>query len=99
MSGGHFDYDQHRIGQIAESIQSTIDREEIGDPSEGYLYGFDEKTLGEFRNAVFFLKIAEVYAQRIDWLLSGDDGVGTFHKRLAANLEKEGLTKCQSTKK
>jgi len=26
MSGGHFDYQQHKMFEIAESIQSVIDR-------------------------------------------------------------------------
>ena len=26
MSGGHFDYDQYRIGRIAESIEKEIDK-------------------------------------------------------------------------
>jgi len=32
------------------------------------------------------LKKAQIYAQRIDWLLSGDDGEDTFHKRLSQDL-------------
>lgn len=92
MSGGHFDYKQYEIGIIAETIQSLVEREE--NPQEGdFTYGFDAKTLGEFRNAVIFLKLGAVYAQRIDWLLSGDDGADTFHRRLAEDLKKEGLVK------
>lgn len=49
---------------------------------------FSEKTLAEFKKAVHILKQAEIYAQRIDWLLSGDDGEETFHKRLKEELEK-----------
>ena len=33
------------------------------------------------------LKQAEIYAQRIDWLLSGDDGEESFHERLKEELE------------
>lgn len=29
---------------------------------------------------------AQVYAQRIDWLLSGDDGEDNFHLRLKEDL-------------
>jgi len=32
------------------------------------------------------LKVASVYAQRIDWLLSGDDGEESFLKRLKEEL-------------
>lgn len=51
-------------------------------------YGYTEETLAEFRKAVEILKQAEVYAQRIDWLLSGDDGEESFHERLKEDLEK-----------
>lgn len=51
-------------------------------------YGYTEETLSEFRKAVEVLKKAEVYAQRIDWLLSGDDGENSFHKRLKEDLNK-----------
>ena len=32
------------------------------------------------------LKIAQVYAQRVDWLVSGDDGEDSFHSRLNKEL-------------
>jgi len=86
MSGGHFDYAQFHIGQIAESVDSIIRQEE--NPTENeYTYGFAENTLAEFRNGLLFLRMAEIYAQRIDWLLSGDDGEETFHKRLVEDLK------------
>jgi len=34
------------------------------------------------------LRKAEIYAQRIDWLVSGDDGNDTFLKRLEEDLNK-----------
>lgn len=49
---------------------------------------FSKETLAEFKKAVHILKQAEIYAQRIDWLLSGDDGEESFHKRLKEELEK-----------
>lgn len=51
-------------------------------------YEFSEETLAEFKKAVHILKQAEIYAQRIDWLLSGDDGEESFHERLKEELEK-----------
>jgi hypothetical protein len=30
--------------------------------------------------------MAQIYAQRIDWLVSGDDNEDSFHKRLAKDL-------------
>ncbi len=91
MSGGHFDYDQYKISQIAESIESLIykndskEKNEYGSPVG---FGFSEETIAEFKKAICVLKEAAVYAQRIDWLVSGDDGEETFHKRLKSDLEK-----------
>ena len=33
------------------------------------------------------IRVAEIYAQRADWLLSGDDGEEEFHERLKEDLE------------
>lgn len=51
-------------------------------------YGYTEETLSEFRKAIEVLKQAEVYAQLIDWIVSGDDGEESFHKMLKDDLEK-----------
>jgi hypothetical protein len=40
------------------------------------------------KEAVKALKIAQEYAQRVDWLLSGDDGEESFLSRLDENLKK-----------
>jgi hypothetical protein len=40
------------------------------------------------KEAVKALKIAQVYAQRVDWLLSGDDGEESFLSRLDDELKK-----------
>lgn len=91
MSGGHFDYDQYKISQIAESIESLIyqnDSKEKNEYGDSLGYGFSKETIHEFEKAVKILKEAAVYAQRIDWLVSGDDGEETFHKRLKNDLEK-----------
>ncbi len=85
MSGGAFDYDQHRIRTIWETIQSIIKNNKKKD-NFGYASNYSKKTLAEFERAISILKIAEVYAQRIDWLISGDDGEETFAERLAEDL-------------
>jgi len=103
MSGGHFEYKQFHIEEIAETIQSILDRqgevipevdrwhskEWYEDHPEDLLYTtFSEETQKEFQTAVHHLRIAKVYAQRIDWFMSGDDGEETFHKRLKEELDK-----------
>ena len=78
MSGGHFDYNQHRINYIIESIEEQIDNN----------YEYSAEVINEFKIGLEKLKEAYVYAQRIDWLLSGDDGPETFIERLKEDLDK-----------
>ena len=98
MSGGHFDYTQHRIGDIADSIQEEIDKsgkplteDEIKDMrywgDNIYNYEYPQDILDEFKKGIHILRMAQIYAQRIDWLLSGDDGEDSFRKRLQEDLE------------
>jgi hypothetical protein len=72
---------------MADEIEEAIYKNE--NPEENsYFNGLSEETIIEFKDAITFLKLAQVYVQRIDWLLSGDDGEKTFHERLKADLEK-----------
>jgi hypothetical protein len=97
MSGGHFDYDQHRITHIADSIEREIERsgKEI-DPEERDNYWSDQthhheysnRVLEEFKKGIEFLRKAQIYAHRIDYLLSGDDGEDSFVRRLNEDLKK-----------
>lgn len=51
-----------------------------------YYPDYDERTIEEFRKGIVALRKAQIYAQRIDWLLSGDDGEDSFHERLKEEL-------------
>jgi hypothetical protein len=96
MSGGAFNYKQYEIITIADSIQSEIDNngkerkaESWEDKKEKHYHSnYNDETINEFKKGVMLLKLAHVYAQRIDWLLSGDDGEQTFHRRLKEELSK-----------
>lgn len=92
MSGGHFDYRQYVIDDIANDIDQLIKNNNKKD-EYGYSYNFSERTIQEFKNALNLLRNAAVYAQRIDWLVSGDDGEKTFHKRLKDELEQQKKNK------
>lgn len=81
MSGGHFNYEQYKLQMIADDIEQLII-----DNKEDSCYS--DKTIKEFKAAVALLKVAHVYVQRIDWLVSGDDGEDSFHSRLIFDLEK-----------
>jgi hypothetical protein len=85
MSGGHFGYRQHIITEIADEIERLIKQNDAPDVF-GHVNGYSEETVKEFRNAVKCLRQAHVYALRIDWLVSDDDGEDTFHERLTRDL-------------
>ena len=106
MSGGRYEYDQYRINNIVEFIESEIQKsgrkktdEEIKDeswhdkewyekyPEDLYYYKYPDEVIEKFKEGVKALKIAYVYAHRIDWLLSGDDGEESFLERLEQELK------------
>jgi hypothetical protein len=90
MSGGHFNYKQHHLLDMADSINSAImdnDSTEKDEWGSDIGWHYNPETIAEFEKAVKALKLAYVYAQRIDWLLSCDDGEDSFHKRLQAQLK------------
>ncbi len=56
-------------------------------PEDLYHHKYPDEVIAKFKDAVNILRIAQVYAQRIDWLLSGDDGEETFLERLDEDLD------------
>lgn len=93
MSGGKFDYYQHHIHYIAETIQSMLDRQGTKKSADDY-YSFEsdeyetfpEEVEAKMREGLAVLRRAYIYAHRIDWYLSGDDGDENFLKRLEEEL-------------
>jgi hypothetical protein len=65
--------------------EETVYLDENGE--EMYFPEYTERTLDEFRKGIEILKKASIYANRIDWLLSGDDGEDSFYERLNEELE------------
>lgn len=57
-------------------------------PDELYHYKYSDEVITEFKNAVDILKKAYVYSNRVDYLLSGDDGEESFKERLKNDLDK-----------
>lgn len=91
MSGGSFDYDQYKIVGIVEQIEDFIfhnGSEEKNEWGERRYQEFPPDIIDKFKKAVNILNEAYVYAQRIDWLVSGDDGEDSFMARLKGDLEK-----------
>lgn len=95
MSGGHFDYYQFRIGDIREKIEHIVElnnipvlEEDRADKWDNRVVHFDysDEIIEEFKKGIEALRVAQIYAQRIDWYISGDDGEETFFKRLKEDL-------------
>lgn len=83
MSGGHFGYEQHHIKDIADEIARIVKDEEKRDITDRY---YEQASIDAMKEAYKVLLKAEVYARRIDWLVSGDDSDETFAKRLHKEL-------------
>ena len=90
MSGGHFNYDQYRINNIAGEIEELIesnDSKELDSFGCQIGQGYPPEIIDRFKEAVVVLEKAAKMAHRIDWLVSCDDGEESFLRR----WKKEGL--------
>lgn len=83
MSGGHFDYREYAVNDIADEVQRLIE----GNTAPGGR-NYPEEVILEFRKAVSTLRNAFTYAHRIDYLVSSDDSEDTFLSQLKEELEK-----------
>jgi len=95
MSGGRFDYLQYRFSEIIDEINQEI-RNNNAEPRPADWFtpnNYSAETLDEFRKGIEYLKKAQIYTHRIDWLLSGDDGEDDFHERLLEDFKEHGFTK------
>jgi len=90
MSGGRFNYDQYRIDQIANEIDDLIfhnGSNELDEYGELKHQNYPPDIIETFKEAANTLRKAYVYAQRIDWLVCGDDSDDSFRKRLESDIE------------
>ncbi len=79
MSGGHYDYIQHKMRDVADQIWCEANSEE---------FIYSDETKDKFMAAVLRLRLAATLVGRIDYLMSGDDGEESFHKRLHEDIAK-----------
>ncbi len=89
MSGGHFQYQQWRCDDIANQIDELIannDDETLNEWGDHRGRGYTAETIARFREASATLRKAAAMAQRVDWLVSGDDGEESFHRRWAEEV-------------
>lgn len=84
MSGGYFNYRQSQVSYLASEIDALIERnDDKSKDSYGYQIGheYPPEIIERFREAAHTLRQAAEMAQRIDWLVSGDDGEDSFMAR------------------
>jgi hypothetical protein len=55
-------------------------------PEDLFHYKYPDEVIEKIKEGIEVLKRAQIYAQRIDWLLSGDDGEESFLRRLEEDL-------------
>ena len=90
MSGGHFDYQQYRLNDIATMIDELIasnDDPTLDEFGNRRGHGYNPSTLTRFKVASHALKKTATMVQQIDWLVSGDDGEDTFLRRWAKDVD------------
>ena len=102
MSGGKFDYKQWHIGNIADNIEQEVimsgkpiprnrwdynERQEYEETHKQPMnYAYPKSVLRRMEEAIYALRRAAIYAQRTDYLLSGDDSEECFMERLKKEL-------------
>jgi hypothetical protein len=91
MSGGHFDYIQFRFEDIAREIEAVI---ADNDNTEKTEYGDDvgrhypPDVIRKFKETVDCVRRTAAMVQRVDWLLSDDDGPDSFMERWEEEVPK-----------
>lgn len=55
-------------------------------PEDLFHYKYPDEVIEKMKEGIEVLKRAQIYAHRIDWLLSGDDGEESFLRRLEEDL-------------
>jgi len=85
MSGGHFGYAQYKLEDIADEIRNLIALN--NNPQLNPETKYSNETIAKFLEADKTLRVAAVMVQRIDWLVSGDDGEESFHERWSEDIK------------
>jgi hypothetical protein len=84
MSGGTFDYVQYRLGQLADELECYARSGKYWENGDA----IPDDIVADIRTAMSLVERAQVYVQRLDWLIAGDDGEESYRKRLAEDLAK-----------
>ena len=83
MSGGHFEYNQYRIDDIADKLRITIAKcRQKKEYYECYSNEFIDIMVDAYNKS----RELAVIIGRIDWVLSGDDGEDDYQKSLEEDM-------------
>lgn len=86
MSGGYFDYNQYRLQEMIDKLERREERiRQLDDDAYDFL------TEDLIQDAKVIALLAQIFLQRVDWLLSGDDGPETFKERIKEDLLDAGF--------
>ena len=83
MSGGHFNYKQYRISDIADQIERDLsDNGRLPDGKKtGYGdYSIPNDIADKMAETIVILRKCEKMVHAIDWYMSGDTGEDSFRK-------------------
>jgi hypothetical protein len=73
MSGGHWEYKQYEFQRMADDIDVMV----IANDGT-----YSAETLEKFKNASYYMRMAFVFANAIDYLISDDYSEKSFHEVL-----------------
>lgn len=90
MSGGYFDYNHYMLEHIASSISNLIkinNSEKLDSAGYPVSCHYPPDIIAKFDETRKILRLAAAMVQRIDWLVSGDDGEDSFRERWNEEVE------------
>lgn len=86
-----------------DDVERYIRDHELDDSEKEYIrnhkhtipnrYDYKDEVVEKMKEGITVLRKAYIYAKRIDYLLSGDDGEASFLQRLQKDLDKLNETK------
>lgn len=88
MSGGHFDYQHHRMHDIIMELDHIIETNKQ-ENEWGKARNYPEEILDIFKKAKVDLHKIYDIIHEIDYLLSGDHGEDSFLKKIEVLKEKK----------
>lgn len=93
MSGGAFDYRQGVINQLIDDLERLLCEQRKVELRQFPRVSNYAQSVAEY--TIRQLKICYTCVQRLDWLISGDDGDESFATRLHDELPSEALKDLQ----